>query len=69
MGADRVPLHKPLFRFENRLANGIMAVTYMITSLVCPGKDINYKSMFQFVFGGMTLVFVAATALVVKAKI
>eukprot|EP00026_Physarum_polycephalum_P012615 Phypoly_transcript_12939.p1 GENE.Phypoly_transcript_12939~~Phypoly_transcript_12939.p1 ORF type:complete len:307 (+),score=28.61 Phypoly_transcript_12939:59-979(+) len=49
MGADRVPLHKPLFRFENRLANGIMEVTYMINSLVCPGKNINYRSMFRFV--------------------
>jgi len=69
MGADRIPLHKPIFRFENRLANGIMEVTYMINSLICPGKEINYRSMFSFVFGGMTLVFVFATALVVKAKI
>lgn len=68
LGADRVPLHKPLFRFENKLANGIMEVTYMINSLVSPGKDINYRTMFQFVFGGMTMVFVAATALVVKAR-
>jgi len=40
----------------------------MINSLVSPGKEVNYRTMFQFVFGGMTMVFVAATALVVKAK-
>ncbi len=68
MGANRIPLHQPLFRFNNPLANGIMEVTYMINSLINPGKEINYRSMFGFVFGGMTLVFVAATALVVKAK-
>jgi len=69
LGADRIPLHKPLFRFDNRFANGIMRVTYMVNSLICPGKEINYRSIVHFVFGGMTLVFVFATALVVKAKI
>jgi len=69
LGANRIPLHKPLFRFNNRLANGIMQVTYMINSLICPGKEISYRSMIHFVFGGVTLVFVFATALVVKAKV
>lgn len=64
-----MPLHKPLFKFENRLANGLMEVSYQINSLICPGKDVNYRSMFSFIFGGMTMVFVFATALVVKAKI
>lgn len=69
LGADRIPLNKPIFRFENRLANGIMEVTYVVTSLLCPGKDISYRTMFGFVVAGMALVFVCGTALVVKAKV
>lgn len=69
LGANRIPLHKPLFKFNNSLANGLMKVTYMINSLVCPGKEVNYRSIVHCAFGGMTAVFVFATALVVKAKI